>query len=308
MFVFQKEQSVFDFGGIPIGGYPGENPNVLVGGMFFTGQPIVESTKEGLFNKQLAKKWVDTGVSMSQETGHPLIIQVFGRTPKAMETHISWLVENYEGPFMFESVNMKARKRGIEYCDEAGLQDRAVYNSINLSMRDEEKDTLKGSSLKMAVILGWSPKATSLADRMDTIKNMVSEASNLGIEKLLIDPATLPVGAGYGLECRTAIAVKAELGLPTCLAPHNAPAAWKFIRQPMFEKESIYMSSVIASNIAAQLFATDCIMYGSMIRTQEVFIATALIGNAIAATIAEANHAAGLDRQIFEPPTMEWGL
>jgi tetrahydromethanopterin S-methyltransferase subunit H len=308
MFVFQKEQSVFNFGGIPIGGYPGENPTVLVGGMFFTGQPIVESTKEGIFDEKLAKQWIDTGVSMSEETGHPLIIQAFGRTARAMENHISWLVENYEGPFMFESVNMNARMRGIEYCDEAGLQDRAIYNSVNLSIRDEEKEALKKSSLKMAVVLGWSPKATSLEDRMDTIKAMVSEANSLGVEKLLVDPATLPVGAGYGLESRTAIAVKAELGLPTCLAPHNAPAAWKFIRQPAYEKESVYMSTVIASNIAAQLFATDCIMYGSMVRTREVFVATALIGNAIAATIAEANHAAGIERRIFEPSTMEWGM
>jgi tetrahydromethanopterin S-methyltransferase subunit H len=308
MFVFQKEQSVFDFGGIPIGGYPGENPTVLVGGMFFTGQPIVKSTKEGLFDKELAKQWINTGVSMSSETGHPLIIQVFGRTPRAMENHISWLVDNYEGPFMFESVNMRARKRGIEYCNETGLQDRAILNSINLAMRDEEKDTLKDSSISMAVVLGWSPKATSLVARMETIKAMVSETKNLGIEKILIDPATLPVGAGFGLEYRTALAVKAELGFPTCLAPHNAPAAWKFIRQPIYDKESIYMSTVIASNIAAQLFATDCIMYGSMVRTQEVFVATALIGNAIAATIAEANHAAGIDRPIFEPPTMEWGM
>ena len=305
MFVFQKEQSVFDFGGIQIGGYPGENPTVLVGGMFFTGQPIVESTKEGLFDKGLAKQWINTGVSMSEETGHPLIIQAFGRTALAMENHISWLAENYEGPFMFESVNMNARKRGIEYCNEVGLQDRAIYNSINLAMRDEEKDALNNSSLKMGVVLGWSPKATSLAERMETIKTMIAEGNKLGLTKYLIDPATLPVGAGFGLEYRTALAVKAELGLPTCLAPHNAPAAWKFIRQPAYENESVFLSTVIASNIAAQLFATDCIMYGSMIRTKEVFIATALIGNAIAATIAEANHAAGIDREIFEPPTME---
>ncbi|MGD2072197.1 MAG: hypothetical protein PVG65_01760 [Candidatus Thorarchaeota archaeon] len=308
MFVFQKEQSVFDFGGIPIGGYPGENPTVLVGGMFFTGQPIVESTKEGLFDKKMTKQWIDTGVLVSKETGHPLIIQAFGRTPRAMENHISWLAENYDGPFMFESVNMSARKRGIEYCDEVGLQNRAIFNSINLAMRDEEKEALKDSSLDMGVVLGWSPKATSLTERMETIKTMISEAKNLGIEKLVIDPATLPVGAGFGLECRTTLAVKSELGLPTCLAPHNAPAAWKFIQQPVYEKESVYMSSVIASNITAQLFATDCIMYGSMVRTREVFTATALIGNAIAATIAEANHAAGIERELFEPPTMEWGI
>ncbi|MGY5872173.1 MAG: hypothetical protein RTV72_08020 [Candidatus Thorarchaeota archaeon] len=305
MFIFKKEQQSYDFGGVTIGGHPGENPTVLIGGLFFKGQPIVEDTREGSFDKTLTLEWINTATSIVDKTGLPLMIQAFGRTPAAMENHLSWLSEHFDGPIMFESTNSKARIRGIEFCDETGLNTRTVYNSINLSMKDEEKEVLKNSSLNMAVVLGWSPRATSLPQRMGTITDMVELSKELGIEKILVDPATMPVGAGYGLEHRTIIAVKSELGLPTCLGPHNAPSAWRFIKEPGFDDESTHMATIIASTVASQVLATDSIMYGSMIRTKEVFASVALISNAMATAIAEANNVLGIDRDIFDPPTFE---
>lgn len=305
MFVFKKEQKEFDFGGVTIGGHPGEHPTVLIGGLFFKGQPIVEDTREGLFDKAVTLDWINTANSMVEKTGHPLIIQAYGRTPVAMENHLSWLADNFDGPIMFESTNSTAREKAIEYCSETGLHKRSIYNSINLSMKDEEKTILRDSKVNMAVVLGWSPRATSLPDRMSTINQMLELSETLGIEKILVDPATMPVGAGYGLEYRTMLAVKSELGLPTCLGPHNAPSAWRFIKQPGLDDESTHMATIVASTIAAQLFATDSIMYGSMIRSKEVFAAAALIANAMASAVAEANRAAGIDRPLFEPPTFE---
>ncbi len=305
MFVFKKDQQAFDFGGVTIGGHPGENPTVLIGGLFFKGQPIMENTREGIFDKTTAKQWIDTGVTMVEKTGHPLVIQAYGRTPVAMEKHLSWLSDNFDGPFMFESTNAKARTRAIEYCDESGLSDRAIYNSINLSMKDDEKDILKNSTLNKAVVLGWSPRATTLIDRMETIKDVLTLSESLGIEKVLVDPATMPVGAGYGLEYRTTLAIKSELGLPTCLGPHNAPSAWRFIRQPGFDDESTQVAALVASTVAAQLFATDSVMYGSMVHSKEVFTSVALIANAMASAVAEANRALDIDRPIFDPPTYE---
>ena len=305
MFVFKKEQRVFDFGGVTIGGQPGENPAVLVGGLFFKGQSIVENTREGTFDKTTAKQWIDSGLYMVEKTGHPLVIQAYGRTPTAIENHLSWLADNYQGPFMFESINADARVRAINYCQESGLTDRAIYNSVNLSMKDDEKRALQQSSIDMAVVLGWTPRATTLVDRMETIKEVLSLTESMGISKVLVDPATMPVGAGYGLEYRTTIAIKSELGLPTCLGPHNAPSAWRFLKQPGFDGDSTMIAALVASTVTAQLFATDAIMYGSMAHTKEVFTAVALTANAMAAAIAEANSALDIDRSLFDPPSYE---
>ena len=305
MFVFKKEQQSYDFGGVTVGGHPGENPTVLIGGLFFKGQPIVEDTREGTFDKTLALEWVNTANSMTEKTGHPLMIQAFGRTPAAMENHLSWLSEHFDGPIMFESTNSKARVRAIEYSDETGLTNRVIYNSINLSMKEEEKEVLKNSTLDKAVLLGWSPRATSLPERMKTITDMFELSKELGIEKVLVDPATMPVGAGYGLEHRTILAIKTELGLPTCLGPHNAPSAWRFLKEPGFDEESTHMATIVASTVVSQVLATDAIMYGSMKRTKEVFAAVALISNAMATAVAEANNVLGIERGIFDPPTYE---
>jgi len=305
LFVFKKEQQTYDFGGVLVGGNPGENPTVLIGGLFFKGQPIVEDTREGSFDKKMALEWIDAATSISEKTGHPLMIQAYGRTPEAIVNHLSWLSEHFNGPILFESTNASARQRAITYSDESGLCERVIYNSINLSMKEDEKEVLKNSSINMAVVLGWSPRATSLPDRMKTITDMYEIAGALGMTKVLIDPGTMPVGAGYGLEYRTAIAVKSELGLPTCLGPHNAPSAWSFIKQPKYDDESMHIATVVASTVAAQLFATDAIMYGSMIRTKEVFASVALISNAIATAIAEANAVIGIDRPLFDPPTYQ---
>jgi len=305
VFVFKKEQLSYDFGGVTIGGLPGENPTVLIGGLFFKGQPIVDDTRAGTFDKVLARQWIETGQLMVEKTGHPLMIQAFGRTPTAMEQHLSWLSENFDGTILFESTNSDARKRAIEYCQEIGITNRVIYNSINLSMNEDEKKVLKESSLNMAIILGWSPRATSLPDRMKTITDILKISEDLGIEKVLVDPATMPVGAGYGLEHRTILAVKSELGLPTCLGPHNAPSAWRFLKDPEFDHESLHLAAVVASTIASQVLATDAIMYGSMIRTKEVFTAVALISNALANAAAEANNALGIDRDLFSPPSYE---
>ena len=305
MFVFKKEQRAFDFGGITIGGHPGENPTVLVGGLFFKGQQIMKDTREGIFDKSMAKEWIELGMSMVERTGHPLIIQAFGRTPVAMEKHLSWLADNFEGPFMFESTNPKARIQAIKYCNESGLSNRAIYNSINLSIREDEKEILKDSDLNMAVVLGWSPRATTLHDRMQTIRDTLALAESLSFEKVVIDPATMPVGAGFGLEYRTILAIKSELGLPTCLGPHNAPSAWRFIKQSGLDDDSTYTAALVASTVAAQLFATDLVMYGSMIHSKQIFTAVSLIANALASAAAEANNALNLDRVIFDPPTFE---
>ncbi|TFF92068.1 hypothetical protein EU545_02095 [Candidatus Thorarchaeota archaeon] len=307
MFIFKKEQQAYDFGGATIGGHPGEHPNVLIGGLFFKGQEIVEDTREGRFDKDTTKVWIEDGRMMGEKTGHPLIIEVYGRTAEAMRSHLSWLSENWDGPFMFESVNAAARIGGIEYCEEAGLAEKAIFNSVTLAMKDEEKDALRQSKLDKGVVLGWSSGDTSLNDRMDTIMEALTLAGDLGIEKVLVDPATMPIGAGYGLEFRTTLAVKSELGLPTLLAPHNAPSAWDFLKDDEVPEEPARFASVIAAATAAQLFATDAIMYGSMSRTKEMFTAISLTANAIFSAMNEANRAMGIDRPLFTPRSFAWG-
>ncbi len=45
MFRFDKEQIVYNIGGVKVGGQLGENPTVLSGTMFYNGHKIIEKRK-----------------------------------------------------------------------------------------------------------------------------------------------------------------------------------------------------------------------------------------------------------------------
>ena len=57
-FEFKTEQKVLEIAGVRFGGYRGENPTVLIGGIFYHGHKIVGDEKEGVFDKEAAEKLV----------------------------------------------------------------------------------------------------------------------------------------------------------------------------------------------------------------------------------------------------------
>ena len=60
MFIFKKEQKVFDFNGIKVGGQPGENPPLMISSMFHNKDQIVQDRK-GNFDRQRAKEIIRKG-------------------------------------------------------------------------------------------------------------------------------------------------------------------------------------------------------------------------------------------------------
>jgi len=52
MFRFDLEQKVWNISGIKFWGQPGENSPLMIGNMFQKGDILLESRKEGKFNKK----------------------------------------------------------------------------------------------------------------------------------------------------------------------------------------------------------------------------------------------------------------
>ena len=77
MFKFDKEQEVFDFAGVKMGGQPGEYPTVLAGTIFYGGHNILNDELTGDFDKERAEQLVNDMASISDVTGNPYIVQVF---------------------------------------------------------------------------------------------------------------------------------------------------------------------------------------------------------------------------------------
>ena len=80
MFTFQKEQKVFNFSGIKIGGQPGENPPLMISSMFHNKDRIVQDRK-GNFDKVRAKEIILQQEEMSRVTGVPGMVAMVANTP-----------------------------------------------------------------------------------------------------------------------------------------------------------------------------------------------------------------------------------
>ena len=118
MFKFDKEQEVFDFGGVKMGGQPGEYPTVLAGTIFYGGHNIINDELTGDFDKARAEQLVNDMASISDVTGNPYIVQVFGQTVEALPKYIEYIGEICDAPFLIDSTSGEARVAGAQYADE----------------------------------------------------------------------------------------------------------------------------------------------------------------------------------------------
>ncbi len=73
MFRFEKEQKVYDIGGVKIGGQPGEYPMVLVGSIFYEKHRIMTDPDKGDFDKPKA----DALIKKMEELSEKLAIRSF---------------------------------------------------------------------------------------------------------------------------------------------------------------------------------------------------------------------------------------
>lgn len=71
MFKFDKEQTVFDFAGVKMGGQPGEYPTVLAGTIFYGGHNIINDELTGDFDPARAETLLNDMITISETTGNP---------------------------------------------------------------------------------------------------------------------------------------------------------------------------------------------------------------------------------------------
>jgi tetrahydromethanopterin S-methyltransferase subunit H len=300
LYIFKRTQTVIDLGEVRFGGQPGENPTVLVGGVFFRGQSIIKNPIKGTFDKEMLIRWIQEMEEMMVLTDHPSLLQIYGATPKAIINHIRWITDHWEGPFIFESIDSLTRMSAMEYVAKAGLQSRAIFNSINISTSPEELNKLRNCGIQAAIVLGWSPHTKNLDDRMNIIRNQISQCEKIGIKKIIVDPASLPIDVGYGLEWRTNIAIKSEMGYPISNGAYNAPSTWNFFKENKGDK--VTRTAILTAAVtAAKLSCADLIFYGSLERMKEMFAAVAFIENGVVRSVAEALTTLGVRRTLFTP-------
>ena len=296
MFRFDKKQEVFEFGGTKMGGQPGEYPTVLISTMFYGRHKIVSDEDKGIFDANAAEELWKIQQEMGDITGLPYINQIVGETPEAIKKFIDWFVEIDDSTaFLIDSSAGDVRAAAAQYCTEIGVADRAIHNSINASVNEEEIAAVRDSDLDAAIVLAFNATDPSVKGKMDILeiggtgqeKGMLDVARDCGITRPIIDVAAMPPGAGSGATIRSIMAVKGHLGLPTGGGFHNMASAWDWLKKFKKEHKEAYMPTDIGTNLVAQVVGADCLLYGPIENARSVFPAVALVDIMLAETAHE---------------------
>ena len=296
MFRYDKKQEVFEFGGVKMGGQPGEYPTVLISTMFYARHKIVSNEDTGEFDKAKADELWNIQQEMGDITGLPYINQIVGETPEAIKRYIDWFIDiDDTTAFLIDSSAGDVRAAAATYCTEIGVADRAIHNSINASVNEDEITAVRESDLDAAIVLAFNATDPSVKGKMDILeiggtgqeKGMLDVAKDCGITRPIIDVAAMPPGAGSGATIRSIMAVKGHLGLPTGGGFHNMASAWDWLKKFKKEHKEAYMPTDIGTNLVAQVVGADCLLYGPIENVRSVFPAVALVDIMLAETARE---------------------
>ena len=285
MFRFDKEQEVFDFAGVKMGGQPGEYPTVLAGTIFYGGHKIIDDELTGDFDKAKAETLINDMAEISDVTGNPYIVQVFGQTEEAITKYIEYVGDICDAPFLIDSTSGDARVAGAQRSDEIGLTERAIYNSINMAADKSELDALAATDVSASIILGFNPMNATVDGKMAMWENgdngayekgLLEVAADCGIDKFMMDVAVTPLGQGAGVAVKTSFAEKSKWGYPVGSCIHNVPSAWDWLRG--YKKDGhkdAWTVCDIGSNIVQVMAGGDFVLFGPIENAKIAFPAVA---------------------------------
>jgi len=281
MFRYPLEQKVCHIGGVKVGGQPGENPPLLIGNMFQTGDLILEDRKGGKFNRKAAEERIREVENMSRETGVPCLIAMVANSEEEIKGYIDFFTSVTEMPFAIDIWQQKTRLAGARYIAKQGLQSRALYNSI--TPWDEDIDAqvseLKELGIKHVVIQVFDVEDKRPAGRVKSLRYLLPLVERGNFESLLVDTAVMNLPATtFSLLANRLI--KKEFGLPVGLAPSNGTYMW---RKAAGAQGKDKFPAIDAGVHAVAALASDFLFYGPLTGTGRVFPAVAAASSLMAA-------------------------
>jgi tetrahydromethanopterin S-methyltransferase subunit H len=298
---FGKEQKVFDIAEVNIGGQPGEYPTVLIGSIFYEKHSLVQDPNKGIFDHTQAETQIKALEELSNKTGNPFILDVVGITFDAFIKYIDFIADVTKAPFLVDGPSADVRIPAIKHAFEIGLDDRAIYNSIDYNVKENEISNLKEIGVKSSVILAFNPQNVWPEGRLEILRGapgkmgLLEAATKAGIEKPLIDTAVLDVPS-IGLALDAITLVKNETGLPTGCAPSNAITTWKKVKREF--SLTGYDTCTASAGVMTLTAGANFLLYGPIELANRVFPACAMAD----ALIAYAGRRSGIKPKVSTHP------
>ncbi len=275
--------------GIKVGGQPGEYPTCIIPSIFYNKHKIVSDPIKGEFDKRQAEVLLNRLEELHDKTGNPFFVDVMGITTQALIRFLSFVSDYTEAPFLVDSASRQAKVGAFQHIYKVGLMDKAIYNSINYLVTNEDLRTLKALGVKSAVILAFYPRKPLEEKEAILIgavgqRGLLHAAEEADIKNILVDTAVLGIPS-VSTAGKAIYSVKEKFGLPVGCAPANALANWG--KTKMGEFGLIARQVCLgASVLFTQMMGANFVIQGPIEYSESVFPACAM-ADAIIAKEAE---------------------
>ncbi|MFB6110407.1 MAG: hypothetical protein ABEJ60_05980 [Halodesulfurarchaeum sp.] len=299
MFTFEAEQEVYDINGTKMGGQPGETPTLMVGSIFYKGDPVQEDPETGEFDEEAAKEAINEVEEYSERTGNPAAFDTIGDSPEALKKHIEFMADETDAPIFMDGPTPSIRSEAARFAGEIGIEDQIVYNSIESSTKqvDEEIEAIQESGINSAVLLSIDTTDMSIDGRRNALDENLEVAEEAGIDQPIVDPGIIDI-PDSGYVAKIIHELKNEYGIPMGCAPHNEVIQWE-MNDPLVENSRQIRQAV--ANSVIEIMGADFNIYGPVHGAAEMYevISTADAYVAYGAQMGEGRRA-DTDHPLFK--------
>ncbi|GAB4353734.1 MAG: tetrahydromethanopterin S-methyltransferase subunit H [Candidatus Abyssubacteria bacterium] len=299
MFKFEKEQQVFDIGGVKVGGRPGVNPTVLIGSMFHKGDKLLRDRKQGAFDREAARAQLKRLEEFSERTAIPAMVDLIGNSADELMGYLDFVAAETKVPVCIDSWRPEVRIETARRASRAGLLDRLVYNSLNPWNQNlsEEVEQIAGLGVRHVVVAVFDEADKLASGRLKSLEALLPVIEKGGFSSILVDTTVMNLAA-MAFSIQAGFEVKERFGLPVGCSPANGTYMWEEIRQ--FGSHSSFIGADAAAHAIAALLWNDFLFFGPMPGTERVFAAAAvaeslkaMFGFAESGQLSEASHPLG---------------
>ncbi len=269
MFTFEADQDVYDIAGTKIGGQPGEHPTAMVGSIFYKGDPVLEDPKTGEFDEDAAEDAIRKVEKLSERTGNPAILDVIGDSPEALIKHVDFVAEVTDLPMFMDGPTPTIRSEAAKHIGEIGIQDQIIYNSIESSTKeaDKEIEAIANAGIETAVLLSIDTRNLTLQGRFDALEKNLEMAEKAGVEQYLVDPAVIDI-PDSGFAAKAIYEIKDRYGIPAGCSPHNEVIRWE-MNNPLGDDSKLLRRAVANSVIV--FMGADFNLYGPLHKAEGMY-------------------------------------
>lgn len=272
MFKFKKEQKVFDFSGIRIGGQPGQNLPLLIASMFHNKDRILLDRK-GNFDRLKAKELIKKQEELSVSTGIPGMVAMVANTPEEAQIYIDFFLETTDMPFGIDMWVAEKRAKATEYVSKLGVQNKFLYNSITPWDKDIKGQVtkLKDLGIKHVVVQAFDDADQSPAGRLKSLESLLSQGAG-DFETVIVDTSVMNLPAtSFSLVANRLI--KEKLGLPCGGAYSNGTHMWGDAKNH-WGLDGFRSMDAVAQGMSSVLWS-DFNFYGPIVTAPRIFPAVA---------------------------------